>query len=198
MGLELKGLTKAFDKKTLFRDFSYKFNDTGIYAVTGASGIGKTTLLRIIAGLDRSYGGEVTGGGIGESSICFQEHRLFPHLSALDNVAKVSFAEESEENRHLAKKLLGRLQFTENDMGLYPNELSGGMRQRVAFARAVLRDSSILILDEATKELDPALVETVLEIIREEVKKRLVLIVTHKENEIEALGATPIFLDNWS
>ena len=52
MGLRLKSLTKSFGKKTLFRDFSYNFDDAGIYAVTGASGVGKTTLLRIISGLD--------------------------------------------------------------------------------------------------------------------------------------------------
>ena len=194
MGLKIKNLTKAFDKKTLFRDFSYDFDDTGIYALTGASGVGKTTLLRIIAGLDTDFEGEVLGAGIKNVSICFQENRLFPHLSAFDNISKISFKEENEVNKKAVKQLLTRLKFTESDMELRPAELSGGMRQRIAFARAVLRDSSILILDEATKELDSALVETILEIIREQGNKRLVLIVTHKSSEIEALGAKNVFL----
>lgn len=189
MELELKKLTKAFDKKTLFRDFSYIFDSIGIYAVTGASGVGKTTLLRIIAGLEKDFEGEVFGGGTKNVSICFQEHRLFPHLSALENISKVSFPEENEENTLAAKELLRRLNFTENDMNLYPSELSGGMRQRVAFARAILRKSKILILDEATKEMDSVLVDTVLEIIKEEGEKRLVLLVTHKSEEIKKLDA---------
>ena len=194
MGLRLNGLTKSFDKKTLFRDFSYEFGDTGIYAVTGASGTGKTTLLRLVAGLDKEFEGEIAGGGIKSCSICFQEHRLFPHLTAVQNVTAVSFHEETVENTLAAKALLRRLNFTDDDMQLYPAELSGGMRQRVAFARAVLRKSSILILDEATKELDASLVDTVLDIIKEEGEKRLVLLVTHKDTEIERLGADIINL----
>lgn len=189
MGTELKNLTKSFGKKTLFRDFSYKFDNMGIYAVTGASGVGKTTLLRLIAGLDKKYDGEIIGGGISNVSICFQEHRLFPGLTALENITKVSFTEENEESVLEAKALLKRLNFDENDMNLYPAELSGGMRQRVALARAILRKSNILILDEATKELDSSLVGEVLDIIREESERRLVLLVTHKNEEIEKLGA---------
>lgn len=194
MILSIKNLTKSFGKKTLFRDLTYFFEDTGIYAVTGESGTGKTTLLRIIAGLDKDFSGTVIGGGSENVSYCFQEHRLFPSLSALHNLTKVSFREENEENQALAKNLLKRLGFTEADMLLHPKELSGGMRQRVAFARAVLKKSRILILDEATKELDPGLRDTVLEIIAEEAKDRLVIFVTHKSDEIDTLCAKTVTL----
>lgn len=194
MTLRIKDLTKSFGKKTLFRDFTYSFNDTGIYAVTGESGAGKTTLLRIISGLDNDYSGIVIGGGAGNVSYCFQEHRLFPSLTAIENLTQIAFKTKNKENEENAKKLLTRLKFSESDMLLYPNELSGGMRQRVAFARAVLKKSKILILDEATKELDSALRDTVLKIITEEAKRRLVIFVTHKNEEIDLLNAETVNL----
>ena len=196
MSLSIKNVTKSFDKKTLFRDFSFSFEKIGIYAVTGDSGVGKTTLLRIIAGLDKDYSGTVEDGGIQRVSYCFQEHRLFPALSAFDNVFKVSFDEENEENKKLALNMLLELNFTKEDMKLRPDELSGGMRQRVAFARAVLRKSEILLLDEATKELDSELAEKVLEIISREAKKRLVIFITHKHDELAKLNAKIIELNN--
>lgn len=195
MSLKIKNLFKSFEEKTIFRDFTYYFQDTGIYALRGESGIGKTTLLRIIAGLDKKYYGTVSGGGLRHVSFCFQEHRLFPHLSALENVLKLSFSEDSYHNKKLTERLLQRLNFSESDMHLKPDELSGGMRQRVAFARAVLKKSKILLLDEPTKELDASLRDTVLEIIAEEAKERLVIFVTHKPEEIEILGAKVIELN---
>ena len=101
----------------------------------------------------------------------------------------------NEENKELTKSLLKRLKFSESDMLLRPEELSGGMRQRVAFARAVLKKSDVLLLDEATKELDSELADTVLQIIAEEAKKRLVIFVTHKKSESEILGAKAIKLN---
>lgn len=189
MSLKIKNLYKSFDKKTIFRDFTYFFQDKGVYAVEGESGAGKTTLLRIIAGLDRKFSGTVSGGGQKRVSLCFQEHRLFPHLNAIDNVVKLAFKEDNYKNRRLAKNLLTRLKFTEGDMLLLPDELSGGMRQRVAFTRAILKKTEILLLDEPTKELDSELANTVLEIIAEEAKKRLVIFVTHKSDEITKLNA---------
>lgn len=195
MPLILKKITKSFEQKNLFSDFNYTFGENGIYAITGESGIGKTTLLRMIAGLDNDYNGEIIGGGFANTSICFQEHRLFPTLTAIDNILEVSFKEKDDKARSKAYEIMKRLRFTEDDMKLYPHELSGGMRQRVAFARAILRDSKILILDEATKELDPALADIVLEIIKEQCKRRLVIIVTHKDSEITELGAIRIHLN---
>ena len=195
MPLILKKITKSFEQKILFSDFNYTFGENGIYAITGESGIGKTTLLRMIAGLDNDYSGEIFGGGFANTSFCFQEHRLFPTLTAIDNILEVSFKEKDDKARAKAYEIMKRLRFTEDDMKLYPHELSGGMRQRVAFARAILRDSKILILDEATKELDPTLADIVLDIIKEQSKSRLVIIVTHKEAEITELRATRIHLN---
>jgi ABC-type lipoprotein export system ATPase subunit len=106
----------------------------------------------------------------------FQEYRLFPTLGALKNAAI-----SNENNIDKAHALLSRLGFEENDMKKKPRELSGGMKQRVAFARAVLKPAPILILDEPTKELDFETVATIHEVIAEEAKKRLVIVVTHDD-----------------
>ena len=94
MSLTIKNLNKSFESKQIITDFSYDFDSKGLYVIIGESGIGKTTLLRIIAGLDKDYGGDVLGGGIGKVSFVFQEHRLFPTVSAIDNVIFASFGKK--------------------------------------------------------------------------------------------------------
>ena len=186
MRLSIINLSKKFDKKSTFENFSCSFDDKGIYALSGESGIGKTTLLRIIAGLDKDYRGKVEGGGIGKVSYAFQEYRLFPELNALENVF---FANSDRKTEAEAKKMLIRLGFNETDLLLMPNELSGGMKQRVSLARAFLKDSPILLLDEPTKELDPVNIDAVLELIKENAAQRLVIIVSHNEDDLIELNA---------
>ena len=79
-----------------------------------------------------------------------------------------------------AKDLLMSLGINDNDLNKYPNELSGGMKMRVSFARAVLKDAPVLLLDEALKELDINSITAICHVIEEEAKKRLVILVTHK------------------
>ena len=192
MALSIKSLTKSFGEKSIFSDFSYDFSDKGIYIISGDSGSGKTTLLRIVAGLDKEYLGEVIGGGVDNVSYAFQEYRLFPMLTALKNITVAVYNEPTEKDVLSAKELLSRLKFTEADMSLYPRELSGGMKQRVSFARALLKDAPILILDEPTKELDSEICQIIRDIIIEESKKRLVLMVTHRAEDVEGLEYTKI------
>ena len=177
MSLQLKSLSKAFGDRSVLSGLSYEFEKTGLYFVVGESGVGKTTLLRIIAGLDSDYSGEVENGGITACSFMFQEYRLFPALSALKNAA---ISDKSGSTQKAAELLL-RLGFKEDDLKKRPSELSGGMKQRVAFARAVLKDCPVLILDEPTKELDADTVRVMLEVINEQAQRRLVIAVTHDD-----------------
>ena len=177
MSLEIINVSKCFGEKVVFDNFSYSFSTEGLYVITGESGIGKTTLLRMIAGLDTDFSGEISGGNTENVSFMFQEYRLFPSLNALKNAALSLKAEDFGR----AEALLKRLGFTDQDLKKRPAHLSGGMKQRVAFARAVLMDAPILILDEPTKELDAESIRIMLDIVAEEAKKRLVIAVTHDD-----------------
>ncbi len=191
MSLVIKNLNKCFDEKTIFTDFSFSFSDNGIYVIRGESGAGKTTLLRIISGLDKEYTGIVERNSPGVA-MCFQEYRLFNNLTALENVTKISFKKATDTDVAYVKSLFKRLNFTENDMLLYPDALSGGMKQRVAFIRAIAKNAPLLILDEPTKEVDPENASIMRQIIKEESNTRLVLMVTHKAEDVSDLDATVI------
>ncbi len=191
MSLEIKNLGKKFGQKTIFEDFSYSFSESGVYIIQGESGVGKTTLLRMISGLDNDYVGIIDRNSAAVS-VCFQEYRLFNNLTALENVTEVSFKKATDEDVMYAKSLFKRLNLTESDMLLYPNELSGGMKQRVAFIRAIAKKSQILILDEPTKEVDPENASVMRDIIKEEAATRLILMVTHKTEDVSDFNATLI------
>ncbi len=194
MSLVISNLKKSFGEKVIFYAFSYTFSNSGVYALTGESGVGKTTLLRMIAGLDTDYSGSISGGGISNVSFAFQEHRLFPNLSALDNVVLANHDEPNADAVNQATAMLLSLGMAEKDIRLAPSELSGGMRARISLARAFLKEAPILLLDEPTSELDPDNAALVRKVIEDQAKKRLVIIVTHNTEEAYLLSATPITL----
>ena len=169
MSLKLSNISKSYGTKSVISDFNYDFADNGLYALVGESGAGKTTLLRIISGLDNQFAGEIIGEeGTKQISMMFQEHRLFDSLTALDNILVASFAKPTAEDIDNARSLLTRLRINESDFNLKPAELSGGMKQRVSLARAILKTSGILLLDEPLKELDSELAQVVMNIIAEQ------------------------------
>ena len=182
MPLIIKNLNKSFESKKIFDNFSYTFAENGIYVLVGASGRGKTTLLRIIAGLDKDYAGELITEPVAYS---FQEYRLFPVLTALENLTSILWERPTMDQIQSAKNLLAFFGFTDEDMQLYPNALSGGMKQRVSLCRALLSDRKILLLDEPFKELDDALREKLRSILAKEAKTRLIILTAHT---IDALG----------
>lgn len=194
MSLSVKNIFKNFEDKQVLNDFSYNFSDRGIYALMGESGIGKTTLLRIIAGLEKDYRGEVIDGGVSKVSFCFQEHRLFPELTAIENVVFAISDGKDTAVYDNATELLLKMGLGMEDISLLPEALSGGMKQRVSIARALMKDTPILLLDEPTKELDPQNASVVRELIYQESKKRLVILVSHNKEDSESLNATIINL----
>ena len=178
MSLRLINITKSFGDKKILNCFSYNFPQKGVVA--------------LIANLDDDFDGRVTDGGIKNTSMAFQEYRLLPNLTALENVLLANYESKSEAETQRATDMLLKVGLSEDEIDLYPNELSGGMKQRVSLCRAFLRDKPILLLDEPTKELDSNNVNRILDIIRNIAEERLVIIVTHSERDIEYLNAFKI------
>ena len=186
-------LKKSYESHVIFEDFSYVFPKTGLYFITGNSGAGKTTLFRIIAGLEKADEGSVAYDG--SMMYLFQDRRLFPTLTALENVLLVAPKKERAALQSTATGLLLHLGLEEDDLNKYPDELSGGMQQRVAIARAFLLHKDLLLLDEPTKELDEENQSLLRTLIAERAKETLVLCATHNEDDIRLLGGTVIPLN---
>ncbi len=193
--LVLENLTKRFGDKLLFSELSRTFDRTGLFLLLGESGTGKTTLLRMIAGLDTDYRGRILCDR-DAVSYAFQEHRLFPMISALSNVLEplraAGLARDTATKR--AKEALLAVGFPEGDVRRRPAALSGGMKQRVALARAIAVPRPILLLDEPEKGLDAALRERLYGLLRAEAEHRLVLLATHTPEPLYPYAAGSLTL----
>ena len=167
--LELKNISKRFGEKQIISDLNLKVPEKQILAIVGPSGGGKTTLLRMLAGLETIDSGDIIYNGeelpLDELEkrnllgFVFQDFQLFPHLTVLENLTlspiKIkNVAKEDAEKKAIS--LLARLGLAEH-VNAYPYSLSGGQKQRVALARAMMIDPEIIGYDEPTSALDPEL-----------------------------------------
>lgn len=166
----LCGAYKSFGEKVILSDVTLEIPDGAFVCLTGGSGCGKTTLLRILAGLDTLDSGEISCGKV---SYAFQEPRLFLQINVLRNAAV-------NGNEDKAKVLLDRLGLADS-LTKYPSQLSGGMRQRVSVARALAFDASVYLFDEPTAALDQANALSCAEIIRDELRGKTVIVATHSD-----------------
>ncbi len=189
--IKITDLTKKFGKKKIFESFNANFGDNGIVILTGESGRGKTTLLRLIAGLDKKHSGKIEFSFAPKISYVFQEPRLLPSSDALENVMLP--IENNKENTEKALLILKRLGL-ESDIHTYPDEMSGGMKQRVGIARAFAYSGNILLLDEPFSALDKERVETVIEMIEAYSKNNLCILVTHNTEQLKNIDCTFINL----
>ena len=187
----------AFGEKQIFSDLSLSFCAPGQYAILGPSGQGKTTLLRLIAGLEKPLAGQVSLPEGARISFCFQEDRLLPWKTALENVL---LAVPASRERSVCKDQpdAAAAKYWLEQVGLageensYPDTLSGGMKRRVALARALAYDADILLMDEPFRALDEKTHADMLALIRKAASGKLLILVTHDETDGEGMNIVRI------
>ena len=191
MPVKIKGLNKSFGDNHVLRDLDLELADGGIYCLMGPSGMGKTTLLRIMLGLEKADRGSIEGMEAGGTTAMFQEDRLCLCLTPIENVALVcrKKAQRGEIRRSLAQIL------PLSCLDQPALELSGGMKRRVALARALYEEGQMVILDEPFTGLDSATKKEVIGYLLRQRKNRILLVATHGEEDAALLGAEILRLD---
>ncbi|MBQ8836311.1 MAG: ABC transporter ATP-binding protein [Clostridia bacterium] len=168
-----ENVTKAYDG-TVLDNVTLNFEDGKITALLGVSGRGKTTVLRLLSGLEKADGGKVKASG--KVGYLFQEHRLLPSLTAFENVRLVT---DSDEDAKRALDLCAAASLSDKK----PDEMSGGERQRVALARLAAFGGDIWLMDEPFSALDKDTKETVVKNLMPLMRAKTVVLVTHSDEE---------------
>jgi putative ABC transport system ATP-binding protein len=203
--LELVDLSKSYGGRTVLASLSHRFAAGEFVAVMGESGVGKSTLLNLIAGLDAPDSGQVVVDGVPMSALdddaattlrrsrmgfIFQAFHVLPHLTLEQNVALPLLLNGSAD--------LGRARAMLDAVGLagrgadFPRQLSGGELQRVAIARALVHRPALLLADEPTGNLDPETAEGILHLLRFEIRQSGAgaIMVTHSHAAAEMADRT--------
>ena len=193
--LSVRNLNKSFDGKKIINNLSFDLVEGEFLSILGASGCGKTTLLRILIGLDKADSGQILKGGKDIShlsspdrgmGIVFQNYALFPNMTVLQNVEYALTLRKNTKRfaRDIAYSTLEQVGLLDQ-INKRPNQLSGGQQQRVAIARTLATNPDIILLDEPISALDV----TNREIMKAELKhiqkkfNATMLFITHDQEE---------------
>ena len=185
--LKITNLTFAFDKKNVLEDFSLELARGEIIALMGPSGYGKTTLLRLVAGLIKPQKGEIENTF--EKVTCvFQEPRLFPWLTVKENLLAVMDKKDETAEKTVLEclELVGLTDAADK----YPSELSGGMKSRAALARGLAFGGDLFLLDEPFAALDEDLRHSLTQRVKEYLNARgaSAILVTHNKEDAEEIA----------
>lgn len=197
MVLTANNITHAFGKKQVLKQVSFRIEKGEAVVLVGPSGSGKTTLFHLIAGFYPLQSGEISIQGFSPSkgkeflSYMLQEDLLLPWRSVLENVLLLPELRYKEKDswREKAKNLLCKMGL-EEELNSYPHKLSGGMKQRVSLARALLLDPVLLLLDEPFAAIDPYRKESLFALLRQMQKERemSLFFITHTQADAKELG----------
>ena len=197
--VQVSNLTKTFDnfkKIKVLKKISYKFKKGKIYSLMGPSGSGKSTLLNLLSLIDRPNSGSIIIDNkqihfnntqkndilrANKIGIIYQQDNLLPDFTALENIYLASLAVENDKKLSIsrAKALLKKVGLL-NRMDHYPSQLSGGEKQRISIARALINDPQIILADEPTGSLDMNTAKVVFEILKKQINSnRLIIFATH-------------------
>lgn len=199
--IRLVGVTKQFGTRKLFSNFSYEFPETGMIALLGDSGSGKSTILNLISGLDNDYEGTIEIDNVNFKKLSkskiqdfriknigyvFQNFNLLNLETVFNNVLlpldTICNDKKSIKNQRVIDAL--RLVDMQSKKNNQINKLSGGEKQRVAIARSIINNPSVILCDEPTGALDSKNAEIVFNLLKQISKRKLVIIATHDAEEI--------------
>jgi polar amino acid transport system ATP-binding protein len=208
--INLTGVSKSFGATQVLKEINLDVRPGEVLVLIGASGSGKSTVLRIMSGLETADAGEVWVNEVplhnarrakeirGHVGMVFQQFNLFPHKTALGNVTLALIKARKMSQTDARKRAIDAL----DRVGLadradhYPSQLSGGQQQRVAIARALAVEPGIMFFDEATSALDPELVGEVTEVMRGLARDGMTMVVvTHEMGFARKTADRVVFMD---
>ena len=208
--INLNGVSKSFGATKVLKEINLEVRPGEVLVLIGASGSGKSTVLRIMAGLETADSGEVWVNDVplhdvrrakeirGHVGMVFQQFNLFPHKTALGNVTLALIKARKmnpADARKRAMEVLDRVGLADR-ADHYPSQLSGGQQQRVAIARALAVEPGIMFFDEATSALDPELVGEVTEVMRGLARDGMTMVVvTHEMGFARKTADRVVFMD---
>lgn len=198
--LSIKNLSKHYHGKLILDDVSFDVQPGQVVVLLGKSGVGKSTILRILTGLEMKESGTIMLDDkpltIQKVGMVFQDFNLFPHLTVEENIM-LPLQKVAEKTKEQAKKiaddLLAKYELT-SQAQMYPKGLSGGQKQRVAFARTLAMQPQLICCDEPTSALDPLLTSKIGQEINALAKQGLIVIVATHDTELIKQVKSTIYL----